>query len=171
MVKKIIKRVVMTVLSLVMSLAFLVNTAGTIAVEAAEARLISVMLNDEYARFLENGDEYYTRISCSVYYQVAGIGAEANDRADFKVAGMARDTIGIDYKLELVEADDEYSCVSSKRNHNYYDGMYYVQGTVAVSQQGTIVGFEKRHITADFYFGDYSYSAYGEDYIIKYKNP
>lgn len=170
MMKKKIKKVVMIVLSLVVSLVFLANSMGTIEMEAAEARLISVMLNDEYARFLENGDEYYTRISCSVYNQIAGIGAEANDRADFKVAGMAKDTIGLQYKLELVEADDEYSCVSSARNHNYYDGMWYVEGTVAVSQQGTIVGFEKRHIKADFYFGEYSFSAYGEDYIIKYKN-
>lgn len=153
------------VVSLVMSVTFLVNIVGAIAVEAAEARLISVMLYDEYAGFLENGDEYYTRISCSVYGQIASIDAEANDLADFKIAGMCRDTIGLEYKLKLVEADDEYSCGSSVINHNYYDGMYYVQGSVAVSQQGVISGFEKRHITADFYFGNYSFSAFGEDYL------
>lgn len=99
---------------------------------------------------------------------MAGIGAEANDRADFKMAGMARDTFGLEYQIKLVEADDEYSCVSSVKNGNYYDGMYYVQGTVAVSQQGTIVGFQKRHITADFYFGNYTFSAYGDDYLLGY---
>lgn len=153
------------VVSLVMSVTFLVNIVGAIAVEAAEARLISVMLDRKYSNFLENGEEYYTKITCYVYEQMAGIETEANDRADFKIAGMCRDTIGLEYKLKLVEADDEYSCGSSVRNHNYYDGMYYVQGSVAVSQQGVISGFEKRHITADFYFGNYSFSAFGEDYL------
>lgn len=166
MVKKTIKMLATTFMAVCISIAMIINSSYVVAILAAEPRVNWGLFYDEYVGYVDNGDNY-ARISCSVYEYTGALGGEATEMSNFKVAGIAKDTMDFEYTIKLVESDDVYSSTARYKKKTLNYGISYVEGTVYVDIPGPINGYQKRNIKADFRRGTRQFGEVWYDFVDK----
>lgn len=170
MLKKNVKTLTTTLTAILISIATLTNFSGTITISAAEPRVNWGLFSDEYVGgYIDNGDNY-ARISCSVCDYTGALGAVATDVSDFKIAGIAKDTMGNPHTIILVESDGVYSCTASYKKQMLNYGMSYVEGTVYVCMPGPETDYQKRNIKADFRMGTREFGEVQRDFVAEQLN-